>query len=116
VGKVAIEAEVLAELQHLISLVKRMIGGETLEATALADFNESDGEAELMSIYDEGKEFVFIHSTSRDSPMDNYIELRSTAYPAMAIALPNPALTKTSSSSVNTMDADSLAKWRDDLC
>ena len=115
-GKVAIEAEVLAELQHLISLVKRMIGGESLEATPLADFNEVDGEAELMSIYDEGKEFVFIHSVSKESPLDNYIELRSSTYPEMAIALPNPAITRTSPFLTNLMDADALAKWREDLC
>jgi len=116
VGKVAIEAEVLAELQHLVSLVEQLIGGEPLEATPLADFNEVDGDAELMSIYDKGKEFVFIHSYSIDNPINNYIELRSTTYPEMAIALPHPAFTRTSSLLTNIMDADALAKWREDLC
>lgn len=114
-GKVAIEAEVLAELQHLISLVKRMIGGEALKASPLANFNESDGDAELMTIYDEGKEFVFIDSESKDNTLNNYIELRSTLFPEMAIALPRPAFTRQSAEAKH-MDADALAKWREDLC
>lgn len=114
-GKIAIEAEVLAELQHLISLTKRMIAGEGLKASPLADFNEEDGEAELMTIHDEGKEFVFIDSTSGDNNLNNYIELRSTRFPEMAISLPRPAFTRTKPEST-VMSAEELAKWREDLC
>lgn len=114
-GKIAIEAEVLAELQHLISLTKKMIAGEGLKASPLADFNEQDGEAELMTIHDEGKEFVFIDSTSGDNSLNNYIELRSTRFPEMAISLPRPAFTRTKPES-DVMSDDELAKWREDLC
>ena len=115
VGKVAIEAEVLAELQNLISLVKRMISGEALKASPLANFNDDNSDAELMTIHDKGREYVFIDSESNDNTLDNYIELRSTIYPEMAIALPRPAFTRTSAE-VKPMDADALAKWREDLC
>jgi len=106
---------VLAELQHLIALTKRMISGEALKASPLADFNEQDGEAELMTIYDEGKEFVFIDSSSSDNTLNNYIELRSTLYPEMAISLPRPAFTRTKPETDMMSPAD-LAKWREDLC
>jgi len=115
VGKVAIEAEVLAELQHLISLTKRMIAGEPLKASPLADFSEEDGEAELMTIYDDGKEFVFIDSSNDDNLLNNYIELRSTLFPEMAISLPRPAFTRTKSET-EIMNPTDLAKWREDLC
>lgn len=92
-----------------------MIAGEALKATPLADFDEVDGEAELMTIHDEGKEFVFIDSTSNDNSLNNYIELRSTRFPEMAIALPRPVFTKTSSEAEVMSDTD-LAKWREDLC
>ncbi len=114
-GKVAIEAEVLAELQHLISLTKRLISGEALKAAPLADFNEADGQAELMTIYDGGKEFVFIDSSNEDNLLNNYVELRSTVYPEMAISLPRPAFTRTKSEA-SVMSPMDLAKWREDLC
>ena len=114
-GKVAIEAEVLAELQNLISLTKRMIGGESLKASPLANFNDPHSDAELMTIHDNGREYVFIDSESSDNTLDNYIELRSTIYPEMAIALPRPAFTRTSAD-VAPMDEEALAKWREDLC
>lgn len=114
-GKVAIEAEVLAELQHLISLTKRLISGEALKASPLADFDEEDGQAELMTIYDGGKEFVFIDSSNEDNLLNNYIELRSTVYPEMAISLPRPAFTRTKTEA-SVMSPKELAKWREDLC
>ena len=104
-GKVAIEAEVLAELQNLISLTKRMIGGESLKASPLANFNDANSDAELMTIHDGGREYVFIDQ-SNDNTLDNYIELRSTIYPEMAIALPRPA-TRTSAD-VAPMDVKPL--------
>ena len=51
-GKVAIEAEVLAELQNLISLTKRMIGGESLKSLSFKpNFNDANSDAELMTIH-----------------------------------------------------------------
>jgi len=114
VGKVALEAEVLAELQHLTELAKRMITGESLKATPLADLDATDGTADIMTIIDGGKEFIFINCES-DEVANNYLELRSTMFPEMAISLPRPAFTRVSQESVH-MDEAALAKWREDLC
>jgi len=114
VGKVPIEAEVLAELERLMDLVKRMISGESMKAASLADFDEGYGKAEVASIIENGQEFIFINAEGDDS-LDNYIELRSTIFPEMAITLPRPAFTRMNKES-GLMSADALAKWREDLC
>lgn len=111
-GKVAIEAEVLAELDKLIGLVKRLISGESMEATPLVEFSEGKDSADLASLFDAGQEFIFIDSHS-DQPLENYIEIRSTLFPEMAISLPRPAFTRVSEQ--QTEEA-ALAKWREDLC
>lgn len=104
----------LAELQHLTELAKRMITGESLKATPLVDLDATDGTADIMTIIDDSKEFIFINCES-DEAANNYIELRSTKFPEMAISLPRPAFTRVSEESKST-DAASLAKWREDLC
>lgn len=113
-GKVPIEAEVLAELELLLGLAKRMIAGEAMKASPLANFDESGGKADLASIVDGDKEFIFVSSEGADA-LDNYIELRSTTYPEMAITLPRPAFTRIGEVSA-PMSAEALAKWREDLC
>jgi hypothetical protein len=113
VGKVPIEEEVLSELENLVRLVQKMISGESLKAAPLAEFLESYGQADLASIFDNGQEFIFI-SSEGDDKLDNYIEIRSTLFPEMAITLPRPAFTRMGESS--PMSAESLAKWREDLC
>ena len=112
-GKVPIEAEVLAELERLMDLVKRMISGESMRASSLVNFDEEYGKADIASITEGENEFIFISAEGDDS-LDNYIELRSTLYPEMAITLPKPAYTRIGSH--DPMTADDLAKWREDLC
>jgi len=113
VGKVAIEAEVLAELDKLIGLVKRMISGEPMQASPLAEFEEGIESADLASILDDGQEFIFIDSHSPE-PLEDYIELRSTLFPEMAITLPRPSFTRMGEQPV--IDEASISKWREDLC
>ena len=113
-GKVPIEAEVLVELEKLIALAQRMIAGEAMKASPLANFDEVNGKADLASIIDNGEEFIFI-SSQGDESLDNYIELRSTTFPEMAITLPRPAFTRIGEPT-DAMSAEALAKWREDLC
>lgn len=97
-----------------MDLVKRMISGESMKASTLARFNETYGKGDIASIIENGKEFIFINAEGDDS-LDNYIELRSTVFPEMAITLPRPAFTRMNEES-GLMSADALAKWREDLC
>ena len=113
-GKVPIEAEVLVELKRLMGLVKRMISGESMKGSPLVNFDEGYGKAELVSIVEKGIEFIFI-SSEGDDALDNYIELRSTIFPEMAITLPRPAFTRMGDE-ISPMSADALDKWREDLC
>jgi hypothetical protein len=114
VGKVPIEAEVLAELERLMDLVKRMISGESMRASSLVNFDEEYGKADIASITEGENEFIFISAEGDDS-LDNYIELRSTRFPEMAITLPSPTVTRMGEKTLMMSD-DALAKWRQDLC
>ena len=112
VGKRAIEDEILAELDKLIELVKRMIAGEAMSATPLMEFREGGDDADLVSIFDEEREFIFIDSRG-NGPLEDYIELRSTTLPEMAITLPRPMITALRETRRSKIEGD---KWREDLC
>ncbi len=109
-GKTAIEDEVLAELHALNQIVGHLVSGQPLKAVEMTSMNADDGDCTIATILFEEKEYFFVDAVGNDV-LDNYISVRSSAYPEMAIQLPRPAFLHMGAES--TTD---IAKWRQDLC
>ena len=99
-----LESDITRELDKLVSLTVSMIKGNPAQMIELTNIVEGDAEADVAPLLVDDEVFYFVDLQS-DNPMEDYIELRSSKFPQMAITLPRPLFTRIKEKG-----------WRGDLC
>ena len=99
-----LESDITRELDKLVSLTVSMIKGNPAQMIELTIIVEGDAEADVATLLVDDEVFYFVDLQS-DNPMEDYIELRSSKFPQMAITLPRPLFTRIKEKG-----------WRGDLC
>ena len=99
-----LESDITRELDKLVSLTVSMIKGNPAQMIELTNIVEGDAEADVATLLVDDEVFYFVDLQSHN-PMEDYIELRSSKFPQMAITLPRPLFTRIKEKG-----------WRGDLC
>jgi hypothetical protein len=99
-----LESDITRELDKLMSLTVSMIKGKPAKMIELTSITEGDSEADIATLLVGDDIFYFVDLKS-ENPLEDYIELRSSKFPQMAITLPRPLFTRIKEQG-----------WRGDLC
>lgn len=99
-----LESDVTRELERLVTLTLSMIKGNPAQMIELTTVKEGDAHADIATLLVDDVVFYFTDMKGEDD-FDDYIELRSSLFPQMAISLPRPLFTRIKEQG-----------WSEDLC